>query len=128
MSNVVELEEISVCPECKSRFWEVVETKSSGGPYCRCSDCGWSRAFLHELQERMRAFELALHPPVRESVRYIEDPRLREALELITKYSDDSGPTPDIIASSSYQYGVNDMAKIARAALDERDDRTEVEP
>ena len=40
-TNVVELEEISVCPECGGRTFEIVETRSSGGPYCRCPQCGW---------------------------------------------------------------------------------------
>ena len=39
--NILELEEISVCPDCGSRAFEVVETRSSGGPYCRCLQCGW---------------------------------------------------------------------------------------
>lgn len=39
--NVVHLEEISVCPECRSRFWQVVETGLSNGPFCRCAQCGW---------------------------------------------------------------------------------------
>jgi len=37
--EIIELEEISVCPVCKSRLWEVVETRSSNGPYCRCAQC-----------------------------------------------------------------------------------------
>ncbi|KKK99505.1 hypothetical protein LCGC14_2632060 [marine sediment metagenome] len=41
LGEVVELEEISTCPECGSRLFEVVETRSSNGPYCRCSECGW---------------------------------------------------------------------------------------
>ena len=41
MSEVVELEEISICPECGSRLFEIVETVSSNGPYCRCSQCEW---------------------------------------------------------------------------------------
>ncbi len=40
-SEVVELEEISICPECGSRLFEIVETISSDGPYCRCSQCKW---------------------------------------------------------------------------------------
>ena len=39
--NVVELEEISVCPECGGRTFEIVETRTSDGPYCRCSHCKW---------------------------------------------------------------------------------------
>ncbi len=40
-NNVVELEEITVCPNCRNRIWEVVETRSSNGPFCRCAECGW---------------------------------------------------------------------------------------
>ena len=42
-AEIVELEEISVCPECGNREWVVVETRSSGGPFCRCANnlCGW---------------------------------------------------------------------------------------
>lgn len=39
--NVVELEEISVCPECGGRTFEIVQTRTSDGPYCRCSQCKW---------------------------------------------------------------------------------------
>ena len=39
--NVVHLETVNVCPECRSRFWEVIETGLSGGPFCRCAQCGW---------------------------------------------------------------------------------------
>ncbi len=39
--NVVHLEEVSVCPECWSRFWLVIETGLSDGPFCRCAECGW---------------------------------------------------------------------------------------
>lgn len=42
--NVLELEQISLCPDCKSRVWEVVETLTSGGPFCRCVECGWTAA------------------------------------------------------------------------------------
>ena len=41
-NNVVELEEISLCPNCEARAFEVVETRSSGGPFCRCVECGWT--------------------------------------------------------------------------------------
>jgi len=46
MSEVIEIEEISICPNCKSRLWEVVETMSSAGPYCRCAQCKWVDAAL----------------------------------------------------------------------------------
>ena len=39
--EIIELEEITICPECGSRLFEVVETRSSDGPYCRCVECGW---------------------------------------------------------------------------------------
>ena len=39
--DVVELEEISLCPNCEARVFEIVETISSGGPFCRCVECGW---------------------------------------------------------------------------------------
>ena len=39
--NVIELEEISLCPNCKARVFEVVETRTSYGQYCRCVGCGW---------------------------------------------------------------------------------------
>ncbi len=42
--------------------------------------------------------------------------RLRAALDRITQYSDDS-TAPMVFSANAYQYGVNDMAKIARAAL-----------
>ena len=41
MTEIIELEEISICPECGSRMFEIVETISSDGPYCRCSQCKW---------------------------------------------------------------------------------------
>ena len=41
-NNVVELEEISLCPNCEARVFEVVETRTSGGPFCRCVECGWT--------------------------------------------------------------------------------------
>ncbi len=44
MTNIIELEEISVCPECHSRSWLIVETRSSNGPFCRCKHCGWEAA------------------------------------------------------------------------------------
>lgn len=40
-NNVIELEEISLCPNCNARVFEVVETRTSGGPFCRCVECGW---------------------------------------------------------------------------------------
>ena len=40
-NQVIELEEISICPECGARLFEVVETRSSGGPFCRCAECAW---------------------------------------------------------------------------------------
>ena len=40
-ADVVGLEEITVFRSCKGRTWEVVETRSSGGPFCRCAECGW---------------------------------------------------------------------------------------
>lgn len=40
-AELVELEEISVCPECCAREWLVIETRSSNGPFCRCARCGW---------------------------------------------------------------------------------------
>lgn len=42
MGEIIELEQISICPECKSHSFEVVETLSSNGPFCRCLNCGWS--------------------------------------------------------------------------------------
>ena len=39
--NLIELEVISICPDCGSRLFEVVETASSNGPYCRCHQCKW---------------------------------------------------------------------------------------
>ena len=46
MNEIIEIEEISICPNCKSRLWEVVETVSSDGPYCRCAQCKWVDAAL----------------------------------------------------------------------------------
>ncbi len=40
--DVIELEEISTCPDCGGRNWNVVETRSSKGPFCRCAECGWT--------------------------------------------------------------------------------------
>ncbi len=50
-ADVVELEEISVCPECGSRTWAVVETRSSGGPFCRCAQCGWQDLSVCKTEE-----------------------------------------------------------------------------
>jgi hypothetical protein len=51
MADVIELEEITVCPECHSREWIVVETRSSGGPFCRCAQCGWQATSRFEAEQ-----------------------------------------------------------------------------
>lgn len=40
MAEVVELETVLTCARCNCRNWNVVETRSSAGPFCRCADCG----------------------------------------------------------------------------------------
>ena len=47
-AQLIELEEISICPECSSRLFEVVETRSSNGPYCRCASCAWEGRVVTE--------------------------------------------------------------------------------
>ena len=50
-AEIVELEEISVCPECHSREWIVVKTRSSGGPFCRCANCDWQDLSLKDTEK-----------------------------------------------------------------------------
>lgn len=42
MGEVVDLVTVLTCPECDGRLWEVIETRLSDGPYCRCYDCYWT--------------------------------------------------------------------------------------
>ena len=40
--NVVSLfETVYVCPDCGHQIFQIIGTYDSGGPVCRCVECGW---------------------------------------------------------------------------------------
>lgn len=46
--NIVRLETVYVCPDCGNGLFQVIETFDSGGPVCRCIECGWCKISSHE--------------------------------------------------------------------------------